>query len=92
MLVPTKLTRNELLHVLGLLIDEIKADDSYEGNIEYSCLDERCEAHEFMVRASFRTGNLDGQGGITLIGEVTDGTTSDASTGHAETDAGAADG
>lgn len=89
---PAKLSKDELVDLLKMMVTEIEQDDSFEGSIEYSCLDEQCDRGEFMVRASIRVGNRNGQGGVTLVGVMTNDPTSDASAGHAEADADAAEG
>lgn len=65
-----KMAKETLLRFLQGAIDAIGEDDSYEGSIEYSCLDESCGKHEFMVLASVRVGNAMGQGRCILIGDA----------------------
>ncbi len=68
---PEKLTKDELLDTLRGIIALIQADDSFEGNLTYSCLEEGLGRGEFAVTAAFRTGNSMGQGGMRLIGDPT---------------------
>lgn len=64
-----KLTKNELIDRLKHMITLIEADDSFEGGIDYTCMLEEvpCERGEFEVKAFYRMGNSEGQGGCCLI-------------------------
>jgi hypothetical protein len=58
-----KQTKQQLIDTLKDMIGLIEVDDSFGGFIEY----EAGERHEFEVRASYRTGNSEGQGGMRII-------------------------
>lgn len=59
----------KLLHYIAMLIE---TGDSFEGFIEYLIPDneEDIDSNKFAVRARFRVGNSQGQGGLTVIGEL----------------------
>lgn len=64
-------TKAELLAILDDIRAAVAGDDSFEGSIEYLMpgplgLDPDAD---FAVRASYRVGNSQGQGGYVLIGE-----------------------
>ena len=65
---PVGMSKDELLAVLDDIRAVVAADDSFEGSIEYLIPEQELEA-DFAVRASYRTGNSMGQGGVRLIGE-----------------------
>jgi len=46
----------------------VGAGDSFEGYLEYGCMEEGLGPEEFAVRGAYRVGNLDGQGGVVLLG------------------------
>lgn len=70
---PAKITKEDLLAILRGLVEGIELDDSYEGRISYSCIDEECGPDEFMVEAVYRVDNRYGQGGMNIIAsQVTD--------------------
>lgn len=66
---PKRLTKQELIAVLRDLTESIAADDSFEGSLEFTCMDPGCAVGEFMVQASYRIGNSEGQGGMRIVGE-----------------------
>lgn len=67
---PVGMSKDELLAVLDDIRAVVAADDSFEGSIEYLIpLPEQELEADFAVRASYRTGNSMGQGGVRLIGE-----------------------
>ncbi len=63
-----KIAKEDLLMILRDMIACVEQDDSYEGSIEYSCIHDACQKDEFMVRASYRIGNSEGQGGCRMVG------------------------
>lgn len=65
-MLPKKLSKDQLLGVLARMIEAVKADDSFDGSIEYHA---EPEPGVFEVMGSFRIGNSEGQGGCVLIGE-----------------------
>lgn len=66
---PINLTRAELLDVLDDLRDRVAAGDSLEGSFEYMLPE---DGPGYDVRASYRVGNLQGQGGMRIVGRMTD--------------------
>lgn len=64
---PKFLIKEELLAVLADMITRIEADDSFEGFIEYLIPEEENHVNGFNVRASYRIGNLLGQGGMRMV-------------------------
>lgn len=67
-----KLTRQELLAVIDNMRAVVAIGDSFEGNIHYTCMTEGLEQNEFEVSATYRVGNLDGQGGCRVIPAATE--------------------
>jgi hypothetical protein len=62
-----KISKAELAAALRDMAARIDADDSFEGRISYSCMEEDCGRGEFEVEAAWRTGNSEGQGGSIII-------------------------
>ena len=60
----------DLAKLLRLMADHVEQGDSFEGHIEYSCMDENCGPGEFGVVAMFRVGNREGQGGTIMVGTM----------------------
>lgn len=75
-LVPVGMNRNELAMMLEDMATRVREGDSYEGNIEYTMpIDDGnlpsvwpSADHEFWVSGVYRIGNLQGQGGVRMIG------------------------
>jgi hypothetical protein len=63
---PVGMTRAELADVLQDMAERVSAGDSFEGHIEYAIPDN--PVGEVEVSAAYRIGNLQGQGGLRLIG------------------------
>jgi hypothetical protein len=63
-------SRDELAGVLREMTRRVEAGDSMEGFIEYLLPDEGDEPDGFRVRARFRIGNLQGQGGMRIVGRL----------------------
>lgn len=71
--VPVPLSVDALADVLADMADRVRRGDSFEGSIEYMIPgpeDEVQGVDARMVQASYRVGNLDGQGGIRMIGKM----------------------
>lgn len=69
-MVPVNLSHEDLLAVLDEIRARVAAGDSFEGSIEYLMPeDPDAPPRSFDVRASYRTGNSMGQGGMRVIGE-----------------------
>lgn len=64
-----KLTKEQLKNLLKNILITIDSDDSFEGRISYTCMDERvpCGKDEFEVDAFYRVGNSEGQGGAHIV-------------------------
>lgn len=84
-LIPAPMTRDQLVAVLTDILEHVKSGDSFEGNIEYLMPDEFAVENgdppagwgkwpttdcEFWVTGAYRVGNLWGQGGMAMVGEV----------------------
>lgn len=72
--IPARMTYESLAEMLRDLAHRIEIGDSYEGFIEYlipygDSDDEDYDSHAVDVRARFRIGNLEGQGGMAIVGE-----------------------
>ncbi len=61
---PEQLSRDQLAAVLRDLADGFESGDTLEGNIAFSLAD---QGHWDVV-AAYRTGNLQGQGSMRVIG------------------------
>jgi hypothetical protein len=70
---PIPSTYAEVAAVLRDMADHVEAGDSFEGSIEYHMPHPRDPDADAMMRASYRIGNLQGQGGVRIIGSITDG-------------------
>lgn len=57
------INRELLVKILKEIAAHVESVDSLEGSIEYSY----SGSGEFSVLGTYRTGNLDGQGGIRVI-------------------------
>jgi hypothetical protein len=78
--IPVGMDRTQLAMVLNDMMKRVLEGDSYEGSIQYTMPEPatpeeeragwpRADA-EFWVIATYRIGNLQGQGGMRLIGTV----------------------
>jgi hypothetical protein len=68
------MSHDALLALLDDVREHVAAGDSFEGSLEYLLpFDDDAPPRSFDVRASYRVGNLQGQGGMRMIGEVRDG-------------------
>lgn len=62
-----KLNKAQLLAVLEDMKKTIEADDSFEGGINYTALEEGLDRGEFHVTGAYRVDNSMGQGGMRLL-------------------------
>ena len=82
-LIPKEMVPKDIAAVLRDMAARVESGDSYEGSIEYLLppvppWQERgdpeppgWEHRDYrLVRGTYRIGNLDGQGSVTMIGEV----------------------
>jgi hypothetical protein len=60
-------TKARLLKFFVEIANSIEANDSFEGVIEWSCLEEGLVPGEFELHGFYRIGNSEGQGGSRLI-------------------------
>lgn len=71
-LLPNPMTRDQLVAILDDMCSRVAAGDSMEGSITYSMPfgedGKVIEDAEFLVEASYRLGNLQGQGSLRIIG------------------------
>ena len=69
MQVPDTLDHETLVAVLTDMLERVRAGDSFEGSITWATPeDPAAPARAFDVMASYRIGNLQGQGGMRVIG------------------------
>lgn len=68
---PVPMSQQDLAATLQDMLDRVRAGDSLEGSIEYALpyIGDPEDAYA-MVRAAYRVGNLDGQGGMQIIGDT----------------------
>ncbi len=62
-----KLTTQELVDLLTDMTNRIKVGDSFEGSIEYTCMEEDLGKDEWRVAGCYKIGNSEGQGGMRLL-------------------------
>jgi hypothetical protein len=68
--VPSNMPHEGLTGLLEDITARVRAGDSFEGTITWSIPeDPGADPQSFDVTASYRTGNLEGQGGMRVIGE-----------------------
>jgi hypothetical protein len=69
---PVYVTRDQLLDVIDDMRKRVAAGDSYEGSLEYLLpdVDDGDSPDGFRLRAAYRVGNLQGQGGMRMIGRM----------------------
>lgn len=60
--------KEKLAQLLRSLADSIESGDSLEGSVRYT-IPRDPKIEELHVFGAVRTGNLEGQGGVTLLGE-----------------------
>lgn len=63
-------SREQLVEMLEEIARKVEVGDSLEGFIEYALPDEGDDPGGYRVRARFRVGNLQGQGGIRIVGQL----------------------
>jgi hypothetical protein len=79
-LIPIGIDREALAHLLEEMAQVIREGDSFEGNFEYTMPEQLpedfknrdrwpSEDAEFWVRGVYRIGNINGQGGVRMIGQ-----------------------
>jgi len=76
-LIPTYMSKDEFLVILDDIRTLVAAGDSFEGSLSYELPWHHTEMGDpaedpfdgFRVRASYRTGNSMGQGGMRLVGQ-----------------------
>ena len=65
------MSKDGLLDLIDVIRNRVELNDSYEGILEYTMPGPGDpEDAEFMVRARFRIGNLNGQGGMQIVGPI----------------------
>lgn len=64
------ISKRELIELLEEVTQLIRDDDSFEGNISYTCMKEGVEPGMFEVSGAFRHGNSMGQGGCSILPEM----------------------
>lgn len=76
--IPEPVTKEQLLSVLDDIRARVLADDSFEGSFEYTMPwsteigDPETDGPEisFRLRAAYRVGNSQGQGGMRMVGTI----------------------
>lgn len=80
-IIPTYMTKDQLLVILDDIKTLVSKDDSFEGSLSYEFpwstelgdpTDDPKGGNGFRVKASYRTGNSMGQGGMRMVGEWTE--------------------
>lgn len=61
------LDKRALIELLEEITQLIRDNDSFEGNISYTCMKEGLPARHFEVEGGFRYGNSMGQGGMAML-------------------------
>lgn len=56
-----------LVEILKDIVARVEAGDSFEGNINYTCMDNTLMDGEWQVSGSYRIDNSQGQGGMRVI-------------------------
>jgi hypothetical protein len=71
---PVPVSKEALLALLDDIRAHVDANDSFEGYLEYGMPfgedEELIKDADFVVKAGYRIGNLQGQGGFRMIGTV----------------------
>ena len=68
---PVPVSRESLLAVLDDIRHHVAHGDSFEGSLEYLMPEPGDPPEvEFRLRAAYRIGNLQGQGGMRMIGSL----------------------
>lgn len=70
---PVPISKDELLGMLDEIRQGVESGDTLEGSFEFTLPFPPAgdpEDAEFMARASYRIGNLMGQGGVRMLGEL----------------------
>lgn len=81
---PVKMTREELAEELERMAYMVRTGDSFEGSLQYTCLDDAFFGSEiglvdldaigrdgFYVGGAYRIGNRNGQGGMRTLWDFT---------------------
>jgi hypothetical protein len=69
-LMPVNMSHEDLLRLLDHIRACVAAGDSFEGSLQYLMPEDQfAAARSFDVQASYRVGNLMGQGGMVMVGE-----------------------
>jgi hypothetical protein len=67
---PVYLSRAQLLDVIDDIRAHVADGDSFEGHVEYLMPDQGDPPDGFRVKAAYRIGNLQGQGGMRIVGRM----------------------
>ena len=66
---PVPMTKDQLLDVLDDLRARVASGDSFRGHVEY-LMPYDTASGDFLVEAAYRTGDLQGHGGMRLVGKL----------------------
>ena len=61
------MTTDDLVNLLQYITTEVETHDSFEGCLEYSCVDRSLKPGEWLVKAAIRHGNQLGQGSMLIV-------------------------
>lgn len=67
---PVYLSTEAFLAVLDDIRNRVAAGDSFEGFVQYLLPEEDDPPEGFRVMARWRVGNLEGQGGMRVVGDL----------------------
>jgi hypothetical protein len=70
--VPSYVCQESFVALLDDVRQRVASGDSFEGSLSYEFPWDGDEPKGFRVRASYRIGNSEGQGGMRMIGEWVD--------------------
>lgn len=66
-----KMTTEKLAATLSDIATRVQAGDSFEGGLNYTCMEDGLAAGEWEVTGGYRIGNADGQGGFRVLPAAT---------------------
>ncbi len=70
---PVNVSHEALVALLEDVLEHVRQGDSFEGHVTYAIPEDPASPpHSFDVEARFRIGNLQGQGGLRMIGRWVD--------------------
>jgi len=67
-----KQTTTQLVTELRRIAEVVETGDSFEGSIQYTCMEDGLEKDEWEVTGAYRVGNAEGQGGVRMLAQTTE--------------------